>query len=1007
MEKFRYFILSFLLFPLLGSAQVWILQGAGFTTSSRGIMNIAPVSASIVWASAYDGTGSAGPVQDFTRTTNGGTTWTPGIVNNASGLSISMITAVDANTAWVAMYLATGSNPQGVYKTTNGGATWTRQTTASFSNANSFPDAIHFWDANNGWVLGDPINGDFEMYTTTNGGSTWVQVPGSQIPNALSGETGYTSNVCVNGDNVWFGTNAGRVFASTDRGHNWIVSAPYSTTQNTFPATKDGTSGLCLKYQTASDTNYLLKETSNGAGAFYALSYAGSPFTGEIKYIPGTSNTYITTGVDAINQPYRIGMSESFDGGVTWFVESTLYGTQFTCSGWFNNSTGWAGSFNTGTTDGIYKFNGVLTSPTADFVANNTTINVGQSVTFTNLSTGATSYQWEFPGGTPSSSTLQNPPPIVYNYAGSYDVSLTAFGQFASPTETKSNYINVGGGSASVTVISPNGGEDWQVGNIHNVTWSSSNITNVKIEYTPDNGSSWTLITASYSASAGSYSWTIPNNPSTLCKVRISDVGNSSISDMSDATFTISASSQSINVISPNGGENWLVGSIQNITWTSTGVTNVKIEYTTNNGSSWSTLISSYPASAGSYSWSVPNTPSTQCKVRISDTGNPSLYGLSANVFTISSASQSILVTNPNGGETWVVGSSESITWSSSGVTNVKIEYTSDNGSSWSTITSNYPANTGIYAWTVANSPSTQCKVRISDAGNASLSDMSDNDFTISSAGQSTPEICIVTVDSSTYKNMIVWEKPFSSTIDHYNVYVESNQADVYTLIGSVPYYYMSTFTDMGSNPLQQANRYKISIVDIYNVETALSDYHMTVHLTINQGTGNTWNLMWNDYLGFSYPSFNIYRGTSPTNTTLLATVASTINSFTDLYPPSGYVYYKIEVVKPIPCAPSKGMISSSCSNLSSNDPTLSINPHGSANQEVKIFPNPTTSMIKVVSDQIVENIEIYSSMGILVQSSTEVLKEMTFDLSTFSKGVYFIKMKIGSRTEIHKVVVL
>jgi Secretion system C-terminal sorting domain len=561
--------------------------------------------------------------------------------------------------------------------------------------------------------------------------------------------------------------------------------------------------------------------------------------------------------------------------------------------------------------------------------------------------------------------------------------------------------------SQSITVTSPNGGENWQVGSIHDINWTSSGVANVKIEYTTDNGNSWTTIISTYPASGGNYAWTVPNTPSTQCKVRISDSGNASLYDMSDNVFTISYNNQSISVTNPNGGENWQAGGVYNITWTSSGVTNVKIEYTTDNGSSWTNIISTYVSGAGSYSWTVPNTPSTQCKVRISDSGNPSLNDMSENVFTISTSSQSILVTNPNGGETWQVGSVQNITWASSGITNVKIEYTTNNGTSWTTIISSYPAIAGSYPWAVPNNPSTQCKVRISDSGNASLSDISDNTFTISTGGQSTPEICIVTVDSATNKNMIVWEKPYSTTINHYNIYVESSQANVYTPIGSVPYNSLSIFTDYSSNSLQQANRYKISIVDINSVETALSDEHMTIHLTINQGIGNTFNLLWNNYEGFTYPSFNIYRGTSPTNMSLLATVASTLNSFTDLYPPGGYVYYKIEVVKPVPCSPSKTVIGSSVSNMSTNDPALGADPGSSVCSEVQIFPNPTTGLIKVVSDRVIGEVYIYNSMGIQVQAFQADLKEMTLDLSNRSKGVYYLKLSIENKTQVHKIIVL
>ena len=80
----------------------------------------------------------------------------------------------------------------------------------------------------------------------------------------------------------------------------------------------------------------------------------------------------------------------------------------------------------------------------ADFTGSPQQIIVGNSVDFTDISTGnPTSWSWSFEGGSPSTSTQQNPT-VTYNQAGSYDVSLTvqnAGGQ--SNTETKVDYIAV------------------------------------------------------------------------------------------------------------------------------------------------------------------------------------------------------------------------------------------------------------------------------------------------------------------------------------------------------------------------------------------------------------------------------------------------------------------------------------------------------------------------------------------------------------------------------------
>jgi hypothetical protein len=91
----------------------------------------------------------------------------------------------------------------------------------------------------------------------------------------------------------------------------------------------------------------------------------------------------------------------------------------------------------------------------------------------------------------------------------------------------------------TITIISPNGIESWEGGTIHNITWTSSGtFANVKIEYSTNNGTNWTTEIAS-TPNDGSYTWTVPNSPSTHCLVRISDAGDGDPSDTSDAVFTI------------------------------------------------------------------------------------------------------------------------------------------------------------------------------------------------------------------------------------------------------------------------------------------------------------------------------------------------------------------------------------------------------------------------------------------------------------------------------------
>jgi Zn-dependent metalloprotease/PKD repeat protein len=82
--------------------------------------------------------------------------------------------------------------------------------------------------------------------------------------------------------------------------------------------------------------------------------------------------------------------------------------------------------------------------PTCNFTANITTIPVGGSIIFTDLSNFAiTNWNWTFTGGTPATSALQNPSSITYNTAGVYPVKLVVTNSFGNDSLTQVQYINV------------------------------------------------------------------------------------------------------------------------------------------------------------------------------------------------------------------------------------------------------------------------------------------------------------------------------------------------------------------------------------------------------------------------------------------------------------------------------------------------------------------------------------------------------------------------------------
>jgi len=302
------------------------------------------------------------------------------------------------------------------------------------------------------------------------------------------------------------------------------------------------------------------------------------------------------------------------------------------------------------------------------------------------------------------------------------------------------------GGSVTptITVTYPNGGETWTVGTTQTITWTSQgSVGNVNIDLSTNGGTNWTNL-VSNTVNDGSQTVTVPNTPSSTCRVRVQEPDGSP-SDTSNNNFTISAPVQpTITVTAPNGGETWQTGTTQTVLWSSQGsVGNVNIDLSTDGGTNWTNLVSN-TANDGSQTVTVPNTPSSTCRIRVREPdGTPS--DISDNNFTISTTPPppGITVVYPNGGEIWTVGETRTVQWTSQGsVGNVNIDLSTNSGSTWTTLVSN-TANDGSQTITVPNTPSSTCRIRVQEP-DGSPSDISNSNFTIQSGGGPTEPIISV-----------------------------------------------------------------------------------------------------------------------------------------------------------------------------------------------------------------------------------------------------------------------
>jgi hypothetical protein len=283
---------------------------------------------------------------------------------------------------------------------------------------------------------------------------------------------------------------------------------------------------------------------------------------------------------------------------------------------------------------------------------------------------------------------------------------------------------------ASITVLTPNGGERWTVGQVATIRWNSANVGGkVKIELSRDGGNNFEPLYVE-TENDGAQDWLASGAPTSKAVIRISSNGSTSVVDSSDAMFSIEAP-PSLTVMTPNGGERWTIGQVATIRWNSANVSGkVKIELSRDGGHSFEPLYAE-TENDGSQDWLVSGAPTSKAMIRISGNGSTSVADTSDAAFSIEAPPPSITVMTPNGGETWRIGQTQPIRWNSTSITgNVKIRLSRDGGRTYRVLFNNVP-DTGSIQWTAGGLPSAGCKIEVWSLQNTAIRDQSDSMFTI------------------------------------------------------------------------------------------------------------------------------------------------------------------------------------------------------------------------------------------------------------------------------------
>ncbi len=310
------------------------------------------------------------------------------------------------------------------------------------------------------------------------------------------------------------------------------------------------------------------------------------------------------------------------------------------------------------------------------------------------------------------------------------EVSATCFVKVSDVSDPATYDLSDGSFSIvrqSIDIKKPDGGEVLVIGEHCSIYWDwTGQLGNVRIEYSTDGGGSWNSIVTS-TTNDGEHRWQIPHDPSASCRLKITNIADPDCYGVSDTNFSIA--NNSITVIEPDGGEAYTIGEVYPVLWDWTGsFSSVKIEYSTDEGATWANVTTT-TQNDGSYNWKIPSDPSSNCRIKITNSADPSCSDVSDNNFTIMATGLDLV--SPNGGEVYTVGDVCPIHWNWTGdISSVKLEYSIDGGNNWNLI-SGSTSNDGDYAWILLNIPTSECRIKVTNLADPNSWDMSGANFTV------------------------------------------------------------------------------------------------------------------------------------------------------------------------------------------------------------------------------------------------------------------------------------
>lgn len=264
--------------------------------------------------------------------------------------------------------------------------------------------------------------------------------------------------------------------------------------------------------------------------------------------------------------------------------------------------------------------------------------------------------------------------------------------------------------SKNFALLSPNGGEVWEGGVLYSVNWTSpAGSTQVYVEYSADNGSSWNRINANpIDANLMNYNWITPRINSSEVLVRLINAETSLEIDRSDAMFSIQSAPAEItrpSSIDPV----YTSGKTDFIRWISKDKSNVRFEFSENGLTGWSAVTGTINSELEQVQWTVPGANTKSAVIRMVDVATNQVLAVSEPFKVLSG---SVTITSPRGGDKLTFGEKRPVRWVYENVNNFTLQYTANGGLTWETIAGDVKASLKTQNWMVPDVTTKNAMVR-------------------------------------------------------------------------------------------------------------------------------------------------------------------------------------------------------------------------------------------------------------------------------------------------------